>query len=87
MPRLRKPLKIRVTERKLGREKSFGMSWQGMRWVEIDPRQTSKEYLDTLIHEALHELLPQHSEEWVTNAATTLSRLIWRMGFRRLASK
>ena len=49
--------KIRVKERKLGRHKAMGLAHpDGL--IEIDPRTPPKEYLDTLIHELLHQARP-----------------------------
>lgn len=73
----------KVIERKLGKEKAFGMYYSdGI--IEIDPRQKSKSYLNTLIHEHLHHLCPNRGEAWVKNSAGVLTRAIWDKGFRRL---
>ena len=81
------PLKIKVVERKLGREGAVGQCWQGERLVEVDPRQPAKEYLDTVIHEILHELLPQRSEKFVLHAGNTLASTLWKLGYRRVDLK
>lgn len=55
--------------------------------VEIDPRQDAYEYLDTLCHEILHEILPYRSESFVDKSGTTLARALWKQGFRRVLLK
>lgn len=37
---------------------------------------------DTSIHEGLHAIFPDLSEEAVTEAATELAMMLWRIGFR-----
>jgi|19_taG_2_1085344.scaffolds.fasta_scaffold80589_1 hypothetical protein len=76
---------IRIRERKLGKHKAVGLAHpNGL--VEIDPRQSAKEYLDTMIHELLHVIDP--SKEWdektVEKAARTITLFLWRAGFRRI---
>ena len=75
--------RVKVVERNLGREKALGLAYpDGL--VELDPRQDSKEYLDTLIHEILHVLEPKWTEEAVWDAAELLSRKIWKANYRRI---
>lgn len=76
--------RIRVVERKLGRERAYGQAWKGEGWIEIDPRQKSKTYLNTLIHEAMHLLEPDWSESRVTRTANKLAALIWEKNYRRI---
>jgi|TARA_R110002051_G_scaffold261707_1_gene321628 hypothetical protein len=76
---------IRVKERKLGKHGALGLAHEdGL--VEIDPRQTGKQYLDTMIHELLHVIDP--SKEWpektVEKAAGTITLFLWKAGFRRI---
>ena len=75
--------KWKVIERKLGRERAFGQAHSdGL--IELDPRQSSKEYLDTAIHEGLHLLAPDWTERQVAVGARKLSSLLWALGFRRV---
>ncbi len=81
--------RITVHERKLGKEKAVGLAYYdfyggGKSLIEIDPRQGSKDYLDTLIHEALHTIYPDMSETEVHKTTGRLARLIWRQGYRRI---
>jgi hypothetical protein len=78
--------KVQITERKLGRikDKPLGMAWADTGEIEIDPRQLSRDYLDTLIHEILHVEFPELSESKITRLANTLSREIWKKKYRRI---
>lgn len=81
----KKPL-IKIVERKLGHERAFGQAWRGEGLIEIDPRQSSRNYLDTLIHEGMHIVFPDMSEYKVRRSANQLSSLVWRQNFRRIKS-
>ena len=76
--------KLRVVERKLGREKALGLCYQGVGLVEIDPRQESKEYMDTLIHEMIHHFFPALPEKEVLKIATSMAKMLWKHRYRRL---
>lgn len=77
--------KLKVVERKLGQENAWGMYWMGEHRIEIDPRQTPKKYLNTLIHEAAHHILPGASEDKVKRIAGALTELLWKMKYRRVS--
>ncbi len=72
----------KIVERKLGRERALGQCDGEV--VEIDPRQTARERLDTLIHETIHLALPRASEPDVRHAANLLSRALWKDRWRRV---
>ena len=81
--------RITVVERKLGKERAQGLAYydyygEGKSLIEIDPRQNSKEYLDTLIDEALHTIFPDMKEKKVASIAGRLTRVLWRQGYRRI---
>ena len=38
--------------------------------------------LDTVIHELLHALHPELSEEVVTDSAAALAKVLWKLGYR-----
>ena len=78
------PKKVKVVEKKLGRENAYGLAWHGDNVVEIDPRQTEEERLDTLIHELLHLMEPEWEEEKVEACAAFLASLMWKQGYRRV---
>ena len=66
--------KIRILDRKLGN------------LIEIDPRQRSRDRLDTVCHEVIHLLGPHLSEVTVICHANILSDALWRDRWRRLES-
>jgi predicted SprT family Zn-dependent metalloprotease len=74
----------KVTEKKLGREKSAGIAWFEDNLIEIDPRQSSKEYLKTLIHERLHLLFPEWSEKEIARVENQLGNFLWKQSYRKV---
>jgi len=81
-----KPKKIRIIEKKLGRERAWGLCWQGCNLIEIDPRVPARRYLQTLTHELLHAVYKEKlSEHMVCKGARFISKGLWQMGFRRIA--
>lgn len=80
----RKKKKIKIIERKLGRERCFGQTWQGDYLIEIDPRQTPKQYMDTLFHEYLHNLFPDKKEKQIKTLANKISNFFWEQNYRRV---
>ncbi len=52
--------------------------------ILIEARQTSLDFLDTLIHELLHREFCFLREEVVTEVATVITKEIWEKGFRRV---
>ena len=76
--------KIKVIDKKLGRQHAVGQAYSDARVIEIDPRQRSKAYLDTLIHELLHVYNPDWSETKVTKTANEMTEIIWKKNYRRI---
>jgi hypothetical protein len=74
--------KIRVQERKLRRYLGYAYPDDG--FIEIDPTQKPRQYLDTLIHEILHMMYPEDSETKISRNARTITHHIWKKGYRRL---
>jgi hypothetical protein len=78
-------MNIKIEETKLGREKAVGKVIPGNgSIIYVDPRQKSKEYLDTIIHESLHLTCPDWTEEKVVSVAKSLTDVVWRAMYRRL---
>ena len=76
--------RLSVRHRKLGRERAYGIAYSdGV--IEVDPRQDPREYLDTLIHELLHQAAPTSylDEEAVVEVARVLTKHLWESGYRR----
>jgi hypothetical protein len=78
------PKKLKLVERRLGKEKALGQSI-APDLIEIDPaKNNSMERLDTLIHEGLHLLLPDEPEVRIIALSNRLSDLLWRDRWRRI---
>lgn len=80
MPRYKK---IKVVDKKLGREKAWGQAYKGEDFVEIDPRMKSKARLKVLIHELLHIVFPDMSETAVDQASVRIGNTVWDDGYRK----
>ena len=76
--------KITVIDKKLGREKAYGLAYSGDMLIEVEERQDSKDYLDTLIHEMLHCFAPAWGEKRVADTANEMARVIWDKNYRRI---
>lgn len=50
--------------------------------ILVDTRLRGQRRLEVEIHEVLHALYPQLSEEAVTNGAIDLRRILWKLGYR-----
>lgn len=75
---------MKVIVRKLGREKAVGLADTDKKIIEIDPRQKSKSYLDTMIHEALHIAFPELSENQVKKSSKVIRDFLWNHGYRKV---
>ena len=53
------------------------------RLIRIGTWQGEQDTLDTIIHEALHCSRPELDEAAVDATARDISRLLWRLGYRR----
>lgn len=77
--------KIKIKERKLGKELAAGQSFMAPRkLIELDPRQSNREYLDTLIHELLHIITPDWDEMKVRRNSRIMTKYLWEQGYRRV---
>ncbi|MGV0949138.1 MAG: hypothetical protein ACOYB3_00555 [Azonexus sp.] len=82
------PMRFRVYSRKIYEKKGcVGLCWPGSgTGMEVDPRLSPKDYLDTVVHEALHLLFPKAKETKILRAGTSVANLLWRLGYRRAKS-
>jgi len=86
MARKRKNIKVPpVVVRKLGRHRCIGLAIEedGYQRIEIDPRQPEKEFLNTLIHEAIHLVDFDIPEAKVIRLANKAAAVLWEQGYRR----
>ena len=56
--------------------------WESL--IEIDPRQNSDDLMDTVVHECLHYLNPDWSENKVKANAKLIKEALWLLRFRRI---
>ena len=66
-------------------EKIVGLCNEGH--LSIDPALKGKEYLNTILHEALHGCLWDLSEEAIDETAASLAGLLWKLSYRRRGAK
>jgi len=84
--------KPKIRDRKLGRHKADGLFWAEDKLIEVDPRQSSRDRLDTVIHEAVHMAdlrcnrgrgfsIPHEDVEKISE---TISDVLWADRWRRI---
>jgi hypothetical protein len=78
------PRKVRIVERKLRRERAVGRVFLEEGVIEIEERQKPREWLSTLVHEALHVAFPGMSEKQIAAAEKKVADILWRAGVRRI---
>jgi hypothetical protein len=84
MPKSRVILQVpRIVHKDLSADNVWGYAAQEDFEVEIDPNQSQRQYLNTLIHETLHCMLPDLGEKQITIMANMLESIIWRKHYRR----
>jgi len=76
-------MQITIIERKLGREKAMGQAYKDDGLIEIDPRQSAQDYLETVVHEVMHVVFPAMSEDDVTNSSKIIGQALWEVGYRK----
>lgn len=65
-------------------KKAWGFADLEKNVVILDSKLTGKKHLEILIHEQLHLLLPDISEESVENASIMMTNTIWQEKYRRI---
>lgn len=74
---------IKIKYKKLGKEKVWGLAdSEGI--IYLDTRLKGKKHLEILIHETLHLLYPEDSEELIVEKSISLTNLIWSQRYRRI---
>ncbi|MGE0006868.1 MAG: hypothetical protein AB7S92_14895 [Parvibaculaceae bacterium] len=76
--------KIRIVARKLKRQRALGRVFLDAGVIEIDERQKPREWLSTLVHEALHVAFPDMEERPVAAAEKRIAEILWQAGVRRI---
>lgn len=78
---MRKPRKIKIIYRKLGREKAWGLaSSDGT--VEVDESLKGKKKFEIINHECLHILFPKATEDEIEEKSILLTNTLWHEGYR-----
>jgi hypothetical protein len=54
------------------------------REIVVSTHLPPSKFLDALVHEGMHACFPAAPEQEIDRAASDLSRLLWRAGFRRV---
>ena len=76
-------MKIKIIHKKLGREQAHGIAdSDGI--IYIDPRLKGRKALEIYIHETMHLLNPDDSEEEIVRKSIVLCKLLWRLGYRKV---
>jgi hypothetical protein len=75
--------RIKVIYAKLGRSKAWGQAHSdGL--VEIDIRAKGKKRLELIIHECLHLLYPDATEEEIISKSIALTKTLWHENYRQI---
>lgn len=70
------PTDIIVERKRLGRHKADGRALQANKIIQVDTRLDGTHYLDVIIHECLHILLPYLTEEVVNSTASQIASVV-----------
>ena len=76
--------RVRVIHRKLGRERAWGMAETADNTIWLDTRLRGKRRLEVTVHELMHLLYPNETEENVEHSGKLISRILWREGWRAI---
>jgi len=76
---------IKVTHRKLGKEKSWGLAHISFNEIVLDTRLKGRRHLLYLIHEALHIIHPDWSETKVVKVSRAMTKLLWEQHYRKVS--
>lgn len=79
-------MKIKVKYKSLGKHKVWGFS-DSAGFVELDIKLKGKKHLEILIHECLHLLYPEDSEEEIVKKSVILCQTLWAEKYRRVDDK
>jgi hypothetical protein len=73
--------RIRFVHRRI--KGAWGLAWPDQWKIALSPNMDDRTHMDIAIHEGLHCVFPDLSEEAVNQAGITLADLLWRLGYRR----
>jgi hypothetical protein len=75
---------FKVIESKLGRNKAWGMAHTDDNVIEIDARLKGRKKMEIILHEAMHLLNPQFTEEEVIRQSKKLCLTLWNLHYRQV---
>ena len=75
----------KVTHRKLGREKVWGLAHISFNHIELDSRLSGRRHLLYLVHEMLHIIEPKWSETKIKKVSTKVTDLLWAQHYRKVS--
>lgn len=76
--------KIKIIERKLGKEKAWGQAWQGDNIIEIDERLSPSKKITIYCHELLHLADINMPEYKVEKISQFIGKGLWQAGYRKI---
>ena len=76
--------RIKVKYRKLGKEKVWGLADLGDYTIEVDSSLKNKKALEIIIHESLHILHPELSEDEIVRNSIILTNTLWHEKYRKV---
>lgn len=80
-----KSTNTKVTHRKLGREKVWGLAHLSFNHIELDSRLTGRRHLLYLVHEFMHIIEPEWSETKIKKVSTKVTDLLWNQKYRKVS--
>lgn len=76
--------RVRIVEKKLGRESVWGTANDETGLIELEERLTEPERLTILCHEIAHIADPALTERQVCRLGKILGGVLWAQGYRRV---
>ena len=74
----------KVVFKKLGKEKAWGRYFSDKNLIEIDERLKGKKLLEIYVHEFLHHLFPNFSEDEIVRLGRELTEYLWKHNYRKI---
>lgn len=75
--------RIKIKYAKLGKQKAWGLA-DSDGFVTIDSRLKGKKALEILLHECLHILYANDTEEEIIEKSVKLTNTLWHENYRRV---
>jgi hypothetical protein len=75
---------IKISYKKLGKERAHGLAYKDEREIIIDPRLKGCDMLETLIHEIMHIQNPRWPEIKVQGHSKQMAKMLYQQGYRKV---